>query len=180
MPQAIIFANLLTSHEFTSCKLLTYDFPWTRQHLALLGVPPSSIRHHKPTSLHYACRVLVPSPSHLDAPTLPQLAALRRAVLPRAAPAALSGLAAMGASVGEETALLLLQIRQGEAGSVHGEGRGLTNLPQLVEALNAAARRWRGHGNSRQRMEVSLSPWNGCGCAYVVLPLRRHQRSVLL
>ncbi|KAL1518446.1 hypothetical protein AB1Y20_002738 [Prymnesium parvum] len=135
LPKALLFAELRQTLAAPPCKLLAYDFAWTRQHLSLLGLPASAIAHHSPRALHFACRVLLASPSALDAPHLRQLAALRRALLPHAAAAALSAAAAAAASTSKP--LLLVPLRQ----SVHGAGRAITNLPHLAAALAAAARR---------------------------------------
>eukprot|EP00966_Prymnesium_polylepis_P068732 1596506-Prymnesium_polylepis.1 len=61
---------------------------------------------------------------------------LRRAVLPGAAAAALAAAAAAGVSTTRP--LLLLQLRQSAADSVHGAGRALTNLHEFIETLSVA------------------------------------------
>ena len=138
LPKALLYAEM--AGEAEGCKVLAYDFPWTRPFLAIvLGQQRAhdAMLPYRPSTLYHACRVLLPFPSALDAPSHAQLVALRGAVLPHAAAAAVA--AAAVAAVGTRAPLVLLQLRQGGRGSsVHGAGRALTNLPELVRALRRA------------------------------------------
>ena len=128
LPKALVFAEL--RGRFPECKPLTYDTGFARQYLKLLGF--DDIATYERRSLVHTCRALLPSHSALDAATLPQLRALRGAVLPAAAAAAA---AAAGAS--RRWAPIVLQVRRAED-SVHGAGRSLTNLAELERALRKA------------------------------------------
>ena len=154
LPKAILFAELASSGEVDGlgrCKLLAYDFPWTRQYLRLLGLEGAAV-YYKPHTLNFACRLLVPTPSALDAANIQQLTQLRRAIIPRAADEAVAAAAAAG--IGTTMPLVLVQHRQSAAQSVHGSGRALTNLDELMAALRLA------FGRGRGRAEVLLFEHN--------------------
>lgn len=136
LPKALLFAESVRERH-PRCRLLTYDFPWTRQYLALLGLSaPETAVYYKPSTLYFGCKVLVPSPSALDGTNRQQLLALRSAILPHASTAMATAAAAAGASTRRQ--LVLLHFRPGKGGSVHGDGRTLTNLPELHEAMALA------------------------------------------
>lgn len=138
LPKALLFAEHMAVAR-QGCQLLAYKFPWTSQLLRMvLGeeLYASSVVFYRPTTLYYACRVLLPSPSALDAANGDDLRALRNAVLPHAAAAAAS--AAAKAAIGTRTPLVLLDVRSESGSSVHGAGRTLTNLPELLDALHLA------------------------------------------
>lgn len=173
--QVLLFSELRNRTEWGACKLLAYNFAWVVEHLSLAGVPPSAIVHYKPHSLHYAERVLVASPSALDAPHLKQLLHLRKAVIPNALGSAIA--AAANAGVSARRKLLIVQLRKsggrtasGE-GSVHGEARELTNWAQLIDALEMAARSMAGTKRGDSDLEVCLVSY--ATCAASICSLRR-------
>ena len=136
LPKALIFKDVIHGH-LSACRLLAYDFPWVRQYLSLLGLEGAETTVFiRPRTLYFACRVLVPSPSALDAANHAQLMALRAAILPPASAALAAAAAAAG--VGTRRPLVLLHFRPTEDGSVHGAGRSLTNLQELHEAMRVA------------------------------------------
>ena len=159
LPKALLYAELVASGAYPECRVLAYDFPWTRQYLSLaLGSTNASwqVVYSKPSTLYYACRVLLPTPSALDGTNRAQLLATRAAILPRAhalmASAAMASSAIATAANERSRPLVLVQIREG--GSVHGDGRSITNLPQLLEALRHAFA-WRRPDDVSRLPEVS-------------------------
>ena len=84
-------------------------------------------------------------PSALDAISTTQLRSLREVLLPAAAAAAAAvaanSAAAAAAAAAEARGVVLVQIRGVTGDSVHGAGRTLTNLAELMAALRAAFQR---------------------------------------
>ena len=149
LPKALLFIEMRDAAQLDpECKVLAYDLGWNLPYLQLAGFEAGQVLPYDPTAVHHACRVLLPSPSALDAISTRSLRSLRHAILPAAA-AALSSAAAAGAAAAASAAavtskapkgLVLVQIRGTSGDSVHGAGRTLSNLDGLMRVLAEAFR----------------------------------------
>ena len=144
LPKALTFREMgaqgLLPRD-ASCRLLTYSLGWNRQYLQLAGFARSQLLPYRRDTLEHACRVFVASASPLDASSLLSLRSLRSMVLPAAAAAAAAAAAsAAGAAAAADDArgLVLVQARGTSGDSVHGAGRTLTNLRELMLLLRRA------------------------------------------
>jgi len=141
LPKALVFREMREQGllpKDSNCKLLSYSLGWNRQYLQLAGFARSQLLPYRRDTLEHACRVFVASASPLDASSVLSLRRLRSVVLPAAAAAAAAAASAAGAAADDARGLVLVQVRGTSGDSVHGAGRTLTNLGELMVLLRRA------------------------------------------